>query len=611
MVRLPKPGEDTGQWGGILNDFLLEAHNDDGSLRNGSVTASQLAPNAVTSTSLAVSGGSDGDVLTKDTSKTAGVSWKSATDDATASAKGVLQLTGDLGGTADAPTVPGLAAKADTAALAPVATSGSYNDLTDTPQGGGFDYIGSTVPPATQNTTSPTATFSETFEGGIVGTQPNATNTSYDTTIGDSADTGGNVSVVFDANGLYGQCAKFWNTATTGSVWGFLGKNLTPLSGIYLRRYVKIDVQPQYRTSFLLYKYGGISGSHYGSVAIGGSGQSYKFVLVNVDANATTSTTAVPIGAWFRVEVHVDVANSLQTLRIFVGSNLHGTTPDETISAPLPAGTGTVDYIEDGILTSPNLSMNVWMDNAVNDTTWPGPVASGPREGSTWLQTSPGGGKTPTNTSTFEAGNTSEWTFVQGATVDHSYAYRGLYGCRLAPDSANSNYSCLTWGTSAIPQGHPWATINFRFRYVQKTAPSKTYTNVFEIGNTATQAPKGQFTVYTNQQALVMDFNSADVVTIDPNPSVGMWHLIEARVFFGATTFQAYVRYDGRLLPVKISQNTQTAVNVSSLWVGYPSTATDQTIDVDDIRLWVGDTDGGFLDTQPPVIRSFTNGAWV
>ncbi|HEU0266791.1 MAG TPA: hypothetical protein VFQ70_04135, partial [Candidatus Saccharimonadaceae bacterium] len=340
-------------------------------------------------------------------------------------------------------------------------------------------------------------------------------------------------------------------------------------------------------------------------------GQNYKFVLVNVDTNASTSATSVPIGDWFRVEVHIDVTHNLQTLRIFVGSNRNGLTPDETISAPLPTGSGTVDYLEDGILTNPNVSVNVSIDNAVNDTTWPGPVASGAHEGSTWLQTSPGSALTPSLTSTFEAGNTSEWSFVQGATVDHPYAYRGLYGCRLAPDSANSNYSSLTWGTSVVPQGHAWATINFRFRYVQKTSPTKTYTSVFEIGNTATQAPKGQFTVYTSGQALVMDFNAADVVTIDPNPTVGVWHLIEARVFFGGSTYVAYVRYDGRLLPVKVSQNTQATVSVSSLWVGYPSTATDQTIDVDDIRLWVGDSDGGFFDAQPPVVRYYTSGAWL
>lgn len=53
--------------------------------------------------------------------------------DATATVKGAVRLAGDLGGHADAPTVPALASKANTADLALVATSGKYTDLAATP----------------------------------------------------------------------------------------------------------------------------------------------------------------------------------------------------------------------------------------------------------------------------------------------------------------------------------------------------------------------------------------------------------------------------------------------------------------------------------------------
>lgn len=62
MARLPVPGDDIGSWGGILNEFLRVSHNEDGTL-------------------------------------------KFSLPDATPSIKGVLQLTSDLGGTADAPKV--------------------------------------------------------------------------------------------------------------------------------------------------------------------------------------------------------------------------------------------------------------------------------------------------------------------------------------------------------------------------------------------------------------------------------------------------------------------------------------------------------------------------
>ena len=53
--------------------------------------------------------------------------------DANATTKGKIQLAGDLAGTAAAPTVPGLALKANTSSLSSVATSGNYNDLSNKP----------------------------------------------------------------------------------------------------------------------------------------------------------------------------------------------------------------------------------------------------------------------------------------------------------------------------------------------------------------------------------------------------------------------------------------------------------------------------------------------
>lgn len=58
MARLPIPGSDAGEWGQILNEYLSEAHNSDGSLKdnvvdsniitNGSITEANLAPAVVT-----------------------------------------------------------------------------------------------------------------------------------------------------------------------------------------------------------------------------------------------------------------------------------------------------------------------------------------------------------------------------------------------------------------------------------------------------------------------------------------------------------------------------------------------------------------------------------
>ena len=117
MSRLPQPGSDSGQWGQILNDFLSQVHNTDGTLKPSVVDSTALAPNAVDETSLGVTGGVDGQVLVKDSTVATGLKWASPSGgtvpDASTTTKGIVQLAGDLAGTAASPTVPGLAAKLD------------------------------------------------------------------------------------------------------------------------------------------------------------------------------------------------------------------------------------------------------------------------------------------------------------------------------------------------------------------------------------------------------------------------------------------------------------------------------------------------------------------
>jgi hypothetical protein len=44
--RLPTPGSDNGTWGDILNDFLVQAHNSDGSLQDGIITDAKISSSA-------------------------------------------------------------------------------------------------------------------------------------------------------------------------------------------------------------------------------------------------------------------------------------------------------------------------------------------------------------------------------------------------------------------------------------------------------------------------------------------------------------------------------------------------------------------------------------
>jgi hypothetical protein len=147
MTQLPVPGGDSGTWGNILNDFLSVSHNNDGSLQSSAITSAggyvkpsggipetDLASSAQTSLSLANSsiqlGGDIGGTAvaptiaklqgttvnaatpaTNQVLSYVGGEWVPATassstvNDATSSAPGIIQLTGDLGNSATNPQV--------------------------------------------------------------------------------------------------------------------------------------------------------------------------------------------------------------------------------------------------------------------------------------------------------------------------------------------------------------------------------------------------------------------------------------------------------------------------------------------------------------------------
>jgi len=55
MARLPTPGGDPNNWVDILNDYLAQSHKSDGTLKDNSVTASTIAPGAVTKATVGLS----------------------------------------------------------------------------------------------------------------------------------------------------------------------------------------------------------------------------------------------------------------------------------------------------------------------------------------------------------------------------------------------------------------------------------------------------------------------------------------------------------------------------------------------------------------------------
>lgn len=125
MARLPQPGGDSGEWGDILNTYLNVAHQADGSLKNGSVTANTIANGSVTPAKLqSGSQPTTGQALTYDGTE---LTWSTITSsgsvpDATGSVKGLVQLAGDLSGSSDAPTIAAAAVSSSKLATNAVTT---------------------------------------------------------------------------------------------------------------------------------------------------------------------------------------------------------------------------------------------------------------------------------------------------------------------------------------------------------------------------------------------------------------------------------------------------------------------------------------------------------
>lgn len=120
MTRLPIPGSDDGSWGDVLNNFLMVEHNADGTLKRTAVldAAEQTTQKGQAGGYAALDSGSRvptaqlGSATADNTKFLRGDrTWATVpgASNATDTSTGLVQLTGDLGGSATSPTVKNIA----------------------------------------------------------------------------------------------------------------------------------------------------------------------------------------------------------------------------------------------------------------------------------------------------------------------------------------------------------------------------------------------------------------------------------------------------------------------------------------------------------------------
>lgn len=162
MARLPIPGSDAGSWGQILNDYLSQTHNTDGTLKDNTVSESKLA--APVQAKLNVIAGQQGPTGATGPQGAAGAQGPAGAQGATgpAGAPGVSGATGAQGATGATGT-PGTVG-----ATGPAGSSGVAGATGATGPQGAVGAQGSVGPAGATGATGPQGTAGTI---GATGTQ--------------------------------------------------------------------------------------------------------------------------------------------------------------------------------------------------------------------------------------------------------------------------------------------------------------------------------------------------------------------------------------------------------------------------------------------------------
>lgn len=85
---------------------------------------------------------------------------------------------------------------------------------------------------------------------------------------------------------------------------------------------------------------------------------------------------------------------------------------------------------------------------------------------------------------------------------------------------------------------------------------------------------------------------------LGPMPTIGEWHMVQAVVNYGSSTYTARISLDGGPTQTHVSANNKTPRTVRTLWPRHAGAAVDHIVAVDDGAMMTVGSDPGFL--SPP-----------
>ena len=214
-----------------------------------------------------------------------------------------------------------------------------------------------------------TLLLDERYETGPAGATLDTTTTAF-TAVGGTSTNG---SRTFTSNAPHegSLCGEYVTGSTTGSMWTRYDPPAA-LGTVYLRAYVRfVTALPGNNTGIVYWRTAG--GTVRARLEVNAAG---TFTIKNGTTAVATSTVATAIDEWCRLEWEL-VNGTGQTLRIFVGANVDGATPDETITGTFNTGSDGQQFLMGWAAAVANRTLRLDAV-AVDDATWVGPLATNP-----------------------------------------------------------------------------------------------------------------------------------------------------------------------------------------------------------------------------------------